>query len=322
MKVLAGLVTQGSGSIGGMTMSKGKGGYYLRARTVPTNRKSVLQTNIRSGLSALSANWQLLTPTQIAAWNLYGKNVTVIDAQGQHKKLSGFNWYVACNQLLLQVGDSPVTDAPTTYTLAGSPMLSAWEYASATSIVLTATVLDPPISGGTGDQIMVFLGRPKTAGTGYFSGPWMYAGSIDTYNTIPGAVVVDLTSVAAYIAVTGQNQWVRLVRVLPDGRYSTPLVNGPIQSGYSDAYGITPNPFNDAVAGTAGGTATATASTGTISAVESLDTLPAGVTLGHPTTTTVVFTVAALTSPGVSSGVLQVTGSLGVVYLPYTLTIT
>ncbi len=322
MKVLAGLVTQGSGSIGGMTMSKGKGGYYLRARTVPTNRKSVLQTNIRSGLAALAANWQTLTPTQIAAWNLYGKNVTIILDNGQHKKLSGFNWYVACNQLLLQVGDAPVTDGPTTFTLAGSPMIGAWGYAAPTDIALDITVLDPPSGANTGDQIMVFVGRPKTAGTGYFSGPWQYAGSFDTFDTTIATIIVDITSTPDYVGVAGQNQWIRVVRVLPDGRYSTPLINGPINAGYVDPYGITPNPFADSVAGTAGGTATATVGTGTISGTQVLATLPSGVTVTTSGPSTIVFTVAALTAPQVFSGIMKLSGSLGDSYLPFELTIT
>ena len=322
MKVLAGLVTQGSGSIGGMTMSKGKGGYYLRARTVPTNRKSVLQTAIRSGLSALASNWQSLTASQQLAWNLYGKNVTIILNNGQSKKLSGFNWYIGCNQYLLQSGDAPVSDAPTIFTLAGTPIVSSWGYAGPSALFLNSLVLDPPSGANTGDRLLIFVGRPQTLGTAYFSGPFQLAGSVDTYLASTNTVVVDISSVPEYIGVAGQSQWIRVVRILPDGRYSTPLINGPVLAGYADPYGLTPNPFDDSVGGTLGGTATATVTTGIITGTEILGTLPSGVTVTTSGPTTIVLTVAALTAPQVVSGTIEVFGSLGNSFLPFALTIT
>ncbi|KKM06452.1 hypothetical protein LCGC14_1743870, partial [marine sediment metagenome] len=44
----SGLITQGSGSIGGLTASHNRGGMYFRARTIPTNPATSFQTVVRN----------------------------------------------------------------------------------------------------------------------------------------------------------------------------------------------------------------------------------------------------------------------------------
>lgn len=245
MKVLSGLVTQGSGSIGGLTMSNNKSGYYLRSRTVPSNPQTSLQTSIRSSMAALSSNWQALSSADQNSWNLYASNVTIVTVNGQQKKLTGFNWYIACNQLRAQCGSPYITTAPSTFTLASAPAIGAVGYLSATSTVFTATVIDPPLSAGTGDELMVFIGRPQTGGRLYFKGPWQFVGCYDTF-LAPSGIVEDLSGLTPYVAAGSQNQWIRVVRTLPDGRYSTPVIKGPFGAFVdgTDAYAFTVIPWN------------------------------------------------------------------------------
>jgi hypothetical protein len=94
-------------------------------------------------------------------------------------------------------------------------------------------LLDPPSAPGTGDMILVQIGRPQTQGTLYFSGPWQYEDTIDSADA-GLALGVPLDPDGVYPAREGQNQWIRITRIMPDGRYSTPVVYGPI-SGPSDA---------------------------------------------------------------------------------------
>lgn len=225
-------------------MSNNKSGYYLRSRTVPKNPQTSLQTAIRSSLAALSANWQSLTSAQQASWNLYAKNVTVVTVTGQQKILTGFNWYVACNQLRAQCGNGYIVDAPTVFTLASAPAIGALGYVDNTETFFEATVIDPPASEGTGDEIMVFIGRPVTNGQLYFKGPWQFVGCYDTY-LAPTGIVEDLSGLTPYISAGTQNQWMRFVRTLPDGRYSTPVIKGPFNA-FNDAtadYGFISNPI-------------------------------------------------------------------------------
>lgn len=243
MKVLAGLVTQGTGSIGGMTMSKNKQGYYLRSRTVPSNPRTIKQSAIRSGLSALSATWQSLTDAQRNGWNLYSKNVSVVLDNGQTKILSGFNWYIGANQLRLLCGEDALSDAPSIYTLAPAPMVRFCQYVTASMLVFDFSVLGAVPNVGSGDQLLIQIGRPQTLGTLYFKGPWQYIDCIDTADAdVP--VTLDLSGEPDYIANDHQAQWIRVTRILPDGRYSTPVFYGPFVGGVTNAdYGFSSNPW-------------------------------------------------------------------------------
>lgn len=325
MKVLAGLVTQGTGSLGGMTMSKNKQGYYLRSRTVPTNPKTPKQMAIRTGLASLATNWQLLTSSQQAAWNLYGKNVHIVLDNGQTKILSGFNWYIACNQYLLQVGDTPVADAPTTYSLAGTPTILAWGYAGPSEIGINLTVLDPPATAGTGDQVMLFIGRPVSPGKAYFSGPWQYIGAFDTF-LLPSGIDTYLGGASAYAASGTQVQWLRAVRILPDGRYSTPTQVGPVQGdGAVSLYGFDSQVVSVTVAHGAAPDGGNLYSTGVVTTARII--LP-----GAPDITAVPGTGEAgpdvelgglaPATPGTYIGFVEVSGSLGLAQYGIALTVT
>lgn len=242
MKVLAGLVTQGSGSLGGMTMSKNKQGYYLRARTVPSNPNTLGQQAIRAAFSAISPAWAALSQARQAAWNLYAKNTTVVLNNGQAKVLSGFNWFLGANQLRLQAGEGIQNDAPSIFTLAQTPF--AWEafYVSPSSMAVKFSLLDAPTTPGTGDLLLVQIGRPQTLGTLYFKSPFQFVGTIDSFDA-GNYVLLDVSNQSSYEANGSQSQWMRITRILPDGRYSTPLTFGPYGGyGQVDVYGFGPMP--------------------------------------------------------------------------------
>ena len=320
MKVLAGLITQGTGSLGGMTMSKNRAGYYLRSRTVPTNPKTSKQVIVRSNFSSYSAAWQGLTSAQQAAWNLYAKNVPVILNNGTHKLLSGLNWFVAVNQTRVQASLSYITAAPTTYSMAGPLIPTTAVYKSSSTLELIGSVLVPPTAANTGDRILIQLGRPRSLGRQYFSGPWQYATWIDTYSLGLGPVPFVIGSATGYAAVSNQNQWLRFVRVLPDGRYSTPVIFGP-QAGWTagTGYGIVNDPWTATMAH-AGGITTNPNTSGTLTSVVDLGTTPTNlsftVSSGVLTVTNVSGTVSTYNTT------LELNGSLGIVFLPTTITLT
>jgi hypothetical protein len=225
MKVLAGLITQGTGSLGGMTMSKNKAGYYLRARTVPSNPRSALQSAIRSGLAAYATYWKSLTAAQIAKWGLYAANTPTVGNNGQTRLLSGFNWFVACNQVRLQAGYALVSDAPTTFGQASAPIIVTCGYITDSVIEVNFSLLDGPVAADSGDVVLVFAGKPKSLGVAYFNGPWQFIGALDSYQT--GTVNTDLTGKTPYIATPTSQSWFRFVRSKPDGTYSTQVIAGP-----------------------------------------------------------------------------------------------
>jgi hypothetical protein len=267
MKVLAGLVTQGTGSIGGMTMSKNKQGYYLRARTVPSNPKTEKQHAIRATFSQLSAYWASLALSNQNSWNLYAKNVKVILNNGETKILSGFNWFLATNQLRLQAGLEIQDQASDLFTLAQPPAVADVFYSDMANLQLKFNLLDAPADPDTGDVVLVQVGRPKTLGTLYFSGPWQNVATVDS--ALAGSYVdLNFAEISIYEATSNNNQWIRLVRIMPDGRYSTPVVYGPF-TGYNaaDTYGFGTQPLAWAIP-MGGGTKLFPNTNGTLTSVD------------------------------------------------------
>lgn len=323
MKVLAGLVTQGTGSLGGMTMSKNKQGYYLRSRTVPSNPKTISQTAVRNGLSALAANWTALTQAQRNGWNLYAKNVTIVLDNGQTKILSGFNWYVGANQLRLLASEDVIDDAPTIFTLAGTPQVTQAFYISQYQIGFQFLLLDAPEEPGTGDQLLIQIGRPQSLGTYYFSGPWQYEDTVDSYDATE-VLSLALNPDGLYPANSDQNQWLRVTRILPDGRYSTPVHYGPI-IGYGESLiAWSSNPWVETLTGSQTGAIMATR-THAASRVIDLGSGYTGLAFSveDPTTGSISATTTSASS-GVYNTVLQVDNGAGTPasYLAVDLTIT
>ena len=110
------LVTQVSGSIGGMTGSHNKAGMYFRARTIPVNPATSQQVAVRNFLSQVVTAWRAsLTQTQRDAWEVYADNVTKTNSVGDAVKISGVNWFIGGNVARLQGGLLRVDDGPTLF---------------------------------------------------------------------------------------------------------------------------------------------------------------------------------------------------------------
>ena len=95
------LATDLSGSLGGITASRNKGGAYFRNRATPTNPNSVRQQATRTALANFASRWtSLLDQAERDAWNTYAQTHTVKDALGNDIKISGLNWYIKFNSVL------------------------------------------------------------------------------------------------------------------------------------------------------------------------------------------------------------------------------
>lgn len=113
-KILLGPVASAiSGSTGGTTFSRNKGGAYMRARVVPLNPKTAAQTVVRSNFAASAKAWSnLLTDTQRAAWTFFAQANPVMNTLGASIILSGLSMYTRLNQVLAQGGYAGIDDPP------------------------------------------------------------------------------------------------------------------------------------------------------------------------------------------------------------------
>lgn len=228
MKIKSALLTQMSGSIGGMTGAHNRGGLYLRARTVPVDTATARQQQVRTAFSELVVRWtDTLTPAQREAWNLYGQNVLVTDTLGDPRPRSGQNWFIACNTPRLQANAVLGTDleiidsAPTTF--------DRGDFQLGEILELNPTVgyqqeIDDN-SPGTNPQnaILVFQGRPRNISRAFFKGPWRLVGIQQGDATPPEQITIG----SASFTIQGwplnglQATQIVLAQTLADGRLST-----------------------------------------------------------------------------------------------------
>lgn len=97
MKFQSAIITQASGSVGGATFSRNKGGGYIRAKVTGTNPQSDAQTAQRSMFATISAAWRDLTDAQRTAWGAAATYFAYTDALGQTKLYSGAQLFSKLN---------------------------------------------------------------------------------------------------------------------------------------------------------------------------------------------------------------------------------
>lgn len=131
--VSSSLLTDISGSIGGTTYARSRGGLYARNRTVPINPQTAAQGVVRSMFGSLSMAYNALSSAQKAAWEAFGQSIQFINRLGQAFNPSGRSAYMQLNQNLQLVGSAAIDDPPAT-TIA--PVLDiAWlEFAAEVSV--------------------------------------------------------------------------------------------------------------------------------------------------------------------------------------------
>lgn len=115
MKFKSATITQGSGSLGGMTFSHNRGGLYIRSRTVPVNTATARRTQIKSAFSTVVAAWTgTLTALQRGDWETYAAGTPVPDAFGDPQTLTGQAMFIRNNVPRIQAALPLAADAPAT----------------------------------------------------------------------------------------------------------------------------------------------------------------------------------------------------------------
>ena len=223
MLIKSAFFTQGSGSVGGMTVSHNAGGLYIRGRTIPTDPGSLFQTAVRNAMSQLTSRWSaVLTAAQRDAWDVYGSAVTVINKLGDATTISGLSHYVRSNVPRLQAGLALVDDGPTTFSLA--PQEAMTNSASEATQLITVNFLDTqPWCDEDGSSLLLYASRPQSPSINFFKGPYRLAGTIDGDAITPPTT--PQTIAAPFPFLEGHRIFVQARMSLADGRLSTPFRN-------------------------------------------------------------------------------------------------
>lgn len=184
MLIKSGLVTQISGSFGGMTGSHNRGGMYLRARSIPVDPGSTLQQVIRDGMANLAARWRdQLTEAQRDDWRTYAANTPLLSPLGDARDVGGLPMYTRGNIIRYQIGATIIDDAPTS----GLPVLTTpTNLALLTGDgLLTGDLAADDWTTNGGNFLAVYASRPLSAAIGFFKGPYRLIGTVEGNNLTP-----------------------------------------------------------------------------------------------------------------------------------------
>lgn len=120
-----------SGSVGGLTASRARGGVdYFRARAIPTNPNTARQQTVRQALSQLSQIWQSsLTTSERDSW--------IFAADGT--ELQGLNLYQRSNVFRIQAGLTRVDELTGTGVINVSPVAVAQTIGSGRNVTFDNT---------------------------------------------------------------------------------------------------------------------------------------------------------------------------------------
>jgi len=86
-----------SGSLGGITASKNKGGQYLKAKPIPTNPKTIAQVKARAFFSSASGGFRARNALEFAQWNEFAINLYIPKNAKAGSVPTGFQAYTALN---------------------------------------------------------------------------------------------------------------------------------------------------------------------------------------------------------------------------------
>lgn len=222
MKIASALVTQVSGSIGGMTGSHNKGGMYLRARSMPTNPNTPLQQAVRALMQQCNQYWRATcTATQRADWADRAANIPVVGKTGQTEYRTGMNWFVGLNVLRLQAGLAIQAAAPENNARVALGDLSIEGATAATN------EFDVAWGGGDWDDndddsgLLVYCSRPQNASVEYFKGPYQYVGKIEGDSV--SAPTSPQTFTCPFSLMEGQRIFVKVVGYSGADMHSAPF---------------------------------------------------------------------------------------------------
>lgn len=219
------IIAQASGSIGGLTFSRNRGGKYIRSRATPINPNTPFQQAVRGFMSQLTSLWNdTLTVVQRAAWDLYAENVPLLNPLGEPRNVGGLGMYVRSNVNRLQAALPRVDAAPTTFNLGDytPPVITS---VTGSTNLLAFTFTDADAWANEDDSAMnVYTSRAQNPTINFFKGPYRFAGQVLgdglTPPTSPASIAL------AFNAEVGQKIFARMIVSRADGRLSADFLGG------------------------------------------------------------------------------------------------
>jgi len=214
------LVTQVSGSVGGVVHARNRFGNYVRPRTKPVNPHSARQEAQRAILSYLAEYWHTeLTPVQRNLWGVYAAAVAMRNRLGETVYVTGYNQFMRTNSSQMAIGQTVIDAAPTILSLPekDADLVCSEEDVTGQTFTLTCNVSGWAPNGDPKFGIIVYQGQPKLASRNQFNGPWRLMDFIDATEGALGTATI----AAAFAFAVGQKVWFGARVITESGRLST-----------------------------------------------------------------------------------------------------
>lgn len=222
MLITSQVIASGSGSVGGLTLSRNRGGMYFRARAVPTNPNTPEQQAVRNAMSFLAAYWRnTLSEVNRIGWATYAANTAMVNKLGAQVFLTGQQQFIRSNVPRLQNAgltvNSLITVAPTNYNLGNlTPCTISNVDASDGDFEVNYTNTDDWATV-IGSGLLVYASRPQDPTINFFRGPYRLCGEVAGDTTPPTSpATIDLP----FAVTAGQKVFFRLHASRLDGRLS------------------------------------------------------------------------------------------------------
>lgn len=214
-----------SGSVGGLTFARNRGGQYCRQRSNPTNPNTYEQQLARTSLTIVVEAWgDQLTDAQRTGWETYAANITWLNRLGEEINITGQQCYVRTNSARLRAGLARIDDAPTTFSIGD------WNFAEVLATVdnvadtITLNYDDTEDwCDEDGSAMIIQVGNVVAGTINYYNSPFVVAGTIDG-NSVTPPTSPDTTIVVVGPLVAGQQVPLRMRIAFADGRLSAPQV--------------------------------------------------------------------------------------------------
>lgn len=225
MRFRSQLLADASGSIGGATASKNRGGNYFRRRRAPVNPNTARQVEVRSTMAGLNQFWMALTSPERAAWQTYADAVPPIDNGYGAVIRTGQNQYLRSNIVRLQAGLTRIDAAPTTYNY-GVPVVAIHTPVFNVDSLAISFQFSLNVPTDEAGDVVWYISRPYAPSRNFYRGPFQFAKTLAIASSVD--FVNESTNVSAlaseYAPEQGAKSSIRAAIAYDDGRVSIPVI--------------------------------------------------------------------------------------------------
>lgn len=232
MKFKSPLLTQASGSVGGITATRSRSAQVLRARSAPVIHHAPGQVRTRSILASVNIAWENQSASGRRRWNDYAASTPMTNTFGDQIHLTGKQHFLRwLATRAIAAGTTQVTGfAPTIFNLGDTGQVQMSLGVASASEITIDILYDPAWIFTTNALILCFASIPTNPSRTHRPRLARFIGSFSSQDaTVPGhfGFNSDQADPPIFFEI-GQRIWTKVVIVQADKRTSSPIWNSAV----------------------------------------------------------------------------------------------